>query len=249
MRRLMVGLAIVSIAVCSPDQPVELLEQPNQVELQEPPVELHEQPAQARTDPFKDLGVESIPAWSIAKLSGDILLELKAYWTHIDIDARIINLGPDPILVFMPDADWSMHYVWTDASAISDELRESRMSDEPMVIVDPMFSDWFFYPLKYGQSISGTVDISEFISGLGHEDGWYECTLIYDDDQANRMSEVREYGVVSVVGRVSFPPINVHIVDGKAVGWRPVNSIWLETDRLKDSESKLPSPYTYSSTD
>lgn len=206
MLRILIGLVALSVAGCSPDQQVTV----------------QERAVQARNDPSEERAGESIPASDSPTVPVEVLLELERGSTDTQIKARIINVGTDPIRITVPNQYWNMKLVWKDPSKINDDLRKSRILDGPLNIVCPADPIWWTGSTAQGRSSTGYIDITDFIYGLGHEDGWYECTMIFDDEVENSMAESMEYGTVSEVGREPFPPIEVHIVDGMAIDWRPV---------------------------
>lgn len=165
---------------------------------------------------FGELGSERLPGHSIARTSGDFVLELKAWYFDNLIEVRIVNLGTEPLVAFVPNPHWSLKLVPQDGP-----WDYSTRSGE-RIVIDYAIPAFYWYPVKPGRSCDGILDLKELVEGVLNHDGWYACTLVYDDAQANRIAEIEEYDVVSEIGKVSFPPIEVHVVDGTAVEWRPL---------------------------
>lgn len=193
MRRILIGIVALSIAGCS----------------QEPAAEVEKAPTE-------DLASKPLPSYSVSRTSGDLQLELKSFKEHDLVEARITNVGAEPIVAFVPDHNWSLELVPKDGPWTYPPPPNYHIIDHYDIQAH------YWRTLEPGGDVRGFPDLEFMVQGVLNDDGWYECTLEYDDSAANGMSRTNEFDVVSEIGEVSFPPIEVHVVDGTAVEWRPL---------------------------
>ncbi|MCH8979441.1 MAG: hypothetical protein IH945_09420 [Armatimonadetes bacterium] len=151
-------------------------------------------------------------------MSGDLKLELKSFRARHLIDVSISNIGSEPIVAFVQELSWCLELVPEHGP-----WEYPPPTKQTIIIDDPVIADWFWQTIEPGESVGDIYDLAQFIDNVLDVDGWYLCTLVYDDNKVKGLGESYEVEAESEIGKVSFPQIEVHVVDGTAVEWRPLD--------------------------
>lgn len=194
MRRILIGIVVMCIAGCS-----------------------QEQPGAVERAPIDDLGIQSPPSYSVSSTSGDLKLEVKSLKEAHMVEVRITNVGTKPIVAFVPDAYWSIDLV------PEDDPWTYPPPTKIITTVDYAIGADYWWTLETDDDVRALLLLEDLVHGVLNDDGWYVCTLVYDDGAANGMAHLREVDALSEIGKVAFPSIEVHVVDGTATEWRPAD--------------------------
>ena len=153
-----------------------------------------------------------------SSITGILEVVLKTSDSRTVIGATVVNLGAEEVAPLTPAESWSLEVTSQDG------LEAKSPSEHPVPV------NWMRWTIRTGQSLTFYIYLDSFLDASSHDDGWYECVFAWVNDGADAVSRVREDNDVSEIERVSFPPIKVHIVDGKATEWRPADDGWVASD-------------------